>query len=328
MKFDMPRDEDARIRVMFSKKDPAWKKTIYIVGLPRSGKSTVYNVLASCEDVEALEEPFDLLAVAQKASQFAPGSDAYMHYHDLYLAFMENDFSELVLGRTYNFRRQDKSCIFNYKTAAHVDLAHSRARRMDVLNYAKNADASFVIAFNDVEQSIDFVSRGVPGAQFVYVKRALTNIARDVVEKKWLSDEQLSTQANMAPAYSAVVESGGRLIYLPYFIQEQDADLFVSLDDYERAVMYVMLQDRALTSALSKTKTPCHSVSFEDMVNSPEQLMNELIHGLGLKKTETTEKNIQAMKSINIAAEADQQGLRDLSPGLKSFLRNRLGCNV
>ena len=33
---------------------------------PRSGKSTVFNVLASCENVEGLEEPLDLLGLAQK----------------------------------------------------------------------------------------------------------------------------------------------------------------------------------------------------------------------------------------------------------------------
>ena len=36
------------------------------------------------------------------------------------MAAKENLFSELVLGRIYNFRENDKSCIYNYKSPDHV----------------------------------------------------------------------------------------------------------------------------------------------------------------------------------------------------------------
>lgn len=50
----------------FKQKQFPWKNTIFIIGLPRSGKSTIYNILSSCNNTESLEEPFSILSIAQK----------------------------------------------------------------------------------------------------------------------------------------------------------------------------------------------------------------------------------------------------------------------
>jgi len=307
-------------QILLSKGLASWKKTIYVVGLPRSGKSTTYNVLASCKDVEALEEPFDLLSIAQKASQYSPDSVIYQQYQDLYLAMMENHFSELVLGRTYNFRKQDKSYVFNYKTSDHVELAHARARRKDVLTYAQSANTNFVIAFNDLEQSLNFVAAGIPNVQFVHIKRNVLDVALGIAKKEWLTDEQLSTQANLAPAYRLTMRSNGKLLYLPYLINETQAKLFVSLNNFERALMYAVLQNRALVNALSETQYPCLTIHFEEMLRQPHKKLNELIDRLNLIKTEVTTQNIDAIEKLRLSSGEPNVERPELSPTLKRFL--------
>ena len=99
------------------KNQPIWKQTIYVLGLPRSGKSTIFNILASCENVEGLEEPLDLLGLAQKMAYYKDKPIITQDFKDLYLALMDNHYSELTLGRTYNLRKQDKSFILNFKVS-------------------------------------------------------------------------------------------------------------------------------------------------------------------------------------------------------------------
>jgi hypothetical protein len=280
----------------FYKHQPAWAKTIYITGLPRSGKSTLYNVLGSCQHVEALEEPFELLSLAQKGSAFAQDSAIYAHFVDLYMSVMENQFSELVLGRNYNFRDKDKSWIFNFKTAEHVQKAHGILRRSDVLRHTAEKDFTFLIAFNDIEQSIPLITQCTPNPVIVHVKKDFREIGQEIAEKGWLSDAQLNTQANLTPAYGAIREWRGTKLYVPYFLTDENIDLFLSLDTLNRSLLYAFLQDQALEHALQHFEGKVIRVSFKQLCAQPESTLSQLMQDLNLQAV--PEKTVQSINTI------------------------------
>ena len=126
------------MRLQFYKSTPSWRSTIYVLGSPRSGKSTVLNLLNSCSNVEAVDEPFELTVMVQKGGMHAVGSAARDEYVNSYMASL-NCFSELVLGRRYNFRSSDKSSIFNVKSEREIAEAHARLRRVDVLRSCRQS---------------------------------------------------------------------------------------------------------------------------------------------------------------------------------------------
>lgn len=280
----------------YYKHHPAWAKTIYITGLPRSGKSTLYNILGSCLNVEALEEPFELLSVAQKGSSFPADSELYAHFLDSYMAIMENLFSELVLGRIYNFRGKDKSCIYNFKTVEHVQQAHSLLRRSDVLQHTAKSDYTFLVAFNDIEKSIKLITQQAPAPMIVHVKKDYREVGWEIAGKGWLSDEQLSTQANLTPAYGVRRQWQGQDLYVPYLFNDENIELFLSLDTLNRSLLYAFLQDQALEHALGQYQGKIVRIQFEELANEPERVARALMQSLGLQ--EVTGKTVLSIDVI------------------------------
>lgn len=308
------------MKIRYYKSNPSWGKTIYVIGLPRSGKSTIFNVIGSCGYVEALEEPFELLSIAQKGSCYLPDSSIYESYLDSYMAAMENSFSELVLGRIYNFRENDKSCIYNIKSPEHVVNAHNISRRSDFLNYVRKTCHAFLIAFNDVEQAIKLITSNVPEPRIVHVKRNYHEIAGEIADKGWLTDDQLSTQANLTPAYKLVIRIMDKNIYVPYLISEENVDLFLSLDNYNRSLMYAFLQDNALEKALKDYQKPVIKILYNDLMSCPNAVIGKLLADLSLEPTQLTKKNIQSIKQIR--REGDDIAAFNVHVSLMQYISN------
>ena len=279
----------------YYKSTPSWSKTIYVIGLPRSGKSTVFNILGSCLNVEGIEEPFDLLVLAQKGSCYARDSEIYESYLDSYMAIMEHLFSELFMGRIYNFRIKDKSCIYNIKSEEHVKSAHEIARRCDLMSAIQNIHSTFLVVMNDVERSIEMLISRVPDPTIVYLKRDFYDVAVEIADKAWLTNEQLSIQANLTPAYCNIAKLGKAIIYVPFIIDNRDIELFISQDNFNRALMYAYVQDCNLKSALKKYRNLVIEVQLEDLLASPRKVAYDLLDCLDLKKTMMTDSNIQGL---------------------------------
>jgi len=276
------------MRLRFYKSTPSWRSTIYVLGSPRSGKSTVLNLLNSCRNVEAVDEPFELTVMAQKGGLHSQGSAAREEYVDSYMASLENYFSELVLGRRYNFRSCDKSSIFNVKSDEEIAEAHARLRRVDALDYAASVHATFAIAMNDVEASLDLLLRDVPNPTVVWVRRDIDLLAKEIAEKGWLSDQQLETQAHVSPAYVETIMRAGRKIYLPYFVREGEGDIFLGMDELARAKLYCDRQEEVMQKGLAELGARVVRLEFQDLVSLPPSKFDAVLRRLKLVGTDKT----------------------------------------
>jgi hypothetical protein len=272
----------------FYKGTPSWRHTVYVLGMPRSGKSTVLNVINSCRNVEAVDEPFELTVMVQKGSAHTVGSPIHDEYGDSFMASMENYFSELALGRRYNFRECDKSSIFNVKSGDEIAEAHARLRRLDVLDYAAKVDTTFALAFNDVEDGIDILMRDAPDPTVLWLRRDVAAVADEIARKGWLSDEQLSAQANVAPAYTQTVTRAGRKVFLPYFVREGEADDFLAMDEYGRSELYCLRQEEVMLKAMARHEPNALHLDFQRLLLDTDKAFEAVLRRLRLVPTDRT----------------------------------------
>lgn len=279
------------IGVQYWKNQPLWKQTLYILGLPRSGKSTIFNVLASCKQVEGLEEPLDLLGIAQKMAGYKDKPFVTRDFKDLYLALMDNHYSELILGRSYNLRKQDKSYILNIKSEQHLTRAQARNRRVDVLEHLEGSNSVFLIVFNDMENSLDFITSNVPHPQLIYVKRDWRDVGVEIMDKGWLSDEQLKSQTNLIPGYQAKIRSGDSEFYIPFVIPIEAKNMYLSLSDLDRACLFALIQSTSLENEIANIGIKSHKIDFENLVKNPMEQIGSLMDALGLQESKMFRKN-------------------------------------
>lgn len=280
------------IGVQYWKNQPLWKQTLYVLGLPRSGKSTIFNVLASCEHVEGLEEPLDLVGIAQKIAGYKDKPLVTRDFKDLYLSLMDNHYSELILGRSYNLRKQDKSYILNIKSVQHLTLAQARNRRVDVLEHLEGSNSVFLIVFNDMENSLDFITSKVPYPQLIHVRRDWRDVGLEIMDKGWLSDEQLRNQTNLLPGYQAKIMFENSEFYIPFVIPVEVKNMYLSLSDLDRACLYALIQSNSLENEIANVGITSHQIDFENLVKNPSEQIGSLMDALGLQESEMYRKNI------------------------------------
>lgn len=271
---------------------PSWKNSIFIIGLPRSGKSTIFNFLSSCKNVQGLEEPLDLLSIAQQSSRFKD-KEILKTFEDLFLALMEYHFSELTLGRSYNFRECDKSYIMNFKSIQEVETSFSLKRRVDVIDYLKDKKSSFIIVFNDIEMSLKFLKKSSPNPTMIYIQRKVKDVALEIFEKGWLSDEQLASQFNLMPAYDRKINSNGIKIFIPYLIPACLVKYFISLNTLGRSYMFAYVQDLHLKKNIKKEWRDSIRLNFEDLVSDPYARVEKLVDKIGLVRGDLYFSNIE-----------------------------------
>lgn len=303
------------MKVFFNKNQSfPWKNTNYIIGLPRSGKSTVYNILSSCKNTQSIEEPFSLLSIAQKSSCFKVSSRYYRNLLDAYISNAEVLFNELVLGRIYNFRKIDKSYVLNFKTQEDIDFSHSLARQKDVLKYTTDTNLNFIIAMNDVESCLNFITSSMPNPILIRMQRNFIDIGFEIAEKEWLSDFSLSTHSNMTPAYSKVIKFKGKSIFVPYIIPKKFISKFMDLSVLERSIYYAYIQDKILTKNLISidkfSKAKVLNINFNSLTGNLELILMELIKNLDLIPTSITKKLIDGLSTVNF--KCDNKCLNDI----------------
>jgi hypothetical protein len=286
-------------------------KTIYIVGLPRSGKSSIYNVIASCSGAEGAEEPFELSAIAKKASSYPAGSREYRDWQDVFRACTTHLTVELMLGRNYNLRESDRSCVYNFKTRSHVKAAHANARKQDIVPRLKKSPPAIVLTLNDIENAIHFLASSSPNACFVHVRRNLFSNVCSINSKGWLTDVALAERSNLLPAYSAFVRKDGAKLHIPHVIPAKYEKAFAGAVPHVRAFMFACFQDKKLIASLSavKRRYPCALVEFDSLRKDPATVLNPLLEKLGLKKGGLTDSIIKRLENTRWSDLPSERGI-------------------
>jgi hypothetical protein len=285
-----------------------WKQTVFITGLPRSGKSTLFSMIASCNPVQALDEPFDITILCGKSAEFVTESEPYLSLEDTYLTLLEHAFTESVMGRNYNFRSIDKSFIYNYKNKNAVDKAHSIQRRLDYIKATSSKNQTFVLALNDTHDSLEFISRKVPNPKLVFIEKDLLECAYEIEQKGWLSDNNLSGFSDLTPAFRESRIRESKKIHIPYIIPPDYINLFLDLDLRQRSIIYSGFQLERYLNSLKQFKGEVVRISSNSIFSSPSSVLWSLCETLELEITDLTIRNLNAIEERKSVQRYDQLG--------------------
>ena len=176
--------------------------------------------------------------------------------------------------------------------------AQARNRRVDVLEHLADKNAVFLIVFNDMENSLDFIIAEVPCPQLVHIRRDPRDVAIEIMNKGWLSNEQLKNQTNLLPGYQTKVILDGSEFYIPFVVPVEAKDIYLSLSELDRAFLYTFIQSINLENAIASVGIKSHQIDFESLVKSPKKQISSLVDELGLMESEMYSKNIAKLEAI------------------------------
>ncbi len=200
-------------------------------------------------------------------------------------------FNDLILLRGANFRPNDLSSIWSKKD--HLEIFHRLANlhtRNDAAQYARTNGSMLVVTLAECTPFLGFLAKALPGVRVIHVVRNAYDVAHDVAEKKWFSDDQLVTPA-MAQLYTRI-DHDGAVWHLPWWVGDEDQSYFIKLTDYERGIYYwCSLMERGLESLRS---CPCGEIflRYEDLVIDPQSAFDRVAGALGLSAGPLTTRKI------------------------------------
>jgi len=289
-------DNDSINALKFYRNNPHWKRTIYIIGLPRSGKTTLLNIIGTCENVETIEEPFEISLVAQKASMYPENSQEFAAQMDTYMSLVENLFCEITIGRRLNFRSSDSSFIKNQKTSQNLKQRFGITSKRNLINYLETKNIVFALTLNESESCLNFITQKVPKPLVLLLERDLKQVISEVYKKEWLSNKSLSAQIDMTPAYFIKKIVSNKVIHVPYLIKEKDVDTFLKSGDLDRVKIYINNQNKILVKNIKNLKIPVIKINYDELISYPNNVIRDLLGEINLQPTYLTKLAIKKLK--------------------------------
>lgn len=272
-------------------------KTVIITGLYRSGKTTLGNLLATNRNVEHSEEPWilDILPILTKLGLMDKTLGK-----EMFVAYLRELMNDTVLLRKSNFRPGDASSIWTKKSAEDIfSRLVNLQTRSDVANFVKNNKPTLLLVmpnsplFN-LSAAFDFI----PDCKIIHVVRRGADVAREIKEKGWWSDEQLKKPPHSRIYHQTVYKE--RSFYVPCWIEPKDAKRFVGYPEYERALFYWCVLAGNMIKSLEKMKNKKRrlmTVKFDDLIDNPRGTLTKVNSFLNMKPSSMTEKALYEIRS-------------------------------
>lgn len=223
-------------------------RVIFVVGLPRSGKTSFMQLLGSCKDVFTVEEPPDLIFNAHLASKYY--DETSVGFVDPMFGFklcIQNYATELLLGRRFNYRDSDRTNIFDVKSSREQKVYLDLLGRRDAVNYSKKNRVTLVIALNDCESLLGFLHSSLGDVSIVRVDREFEQVVGLCRDKGWFRSLKFEDRIDMLP-FGRVRDFEGDKFIIPYNIGDDEMVDFIRRDESSRVSLYLEKQRELLES--------------------------------------------------------------------------------
>lgn len=268
---------------------------VFILGSNRSGKTTLGNLLGSCGDIEHIDEPWPLIQIVILAGLGVIKTETAQDMFKTYLYELIND---RILMRGVNFRHQDLSYILSQKSKKEVAERMALNSRADVNNYLNKTAVTFVVTLTNTTPWAYLISKFLPSAKIILTIRAGAEVAREVSEKAWLSNDEL-----LRPSHSNLLSrhtsDSGLSQYIPWWVSPKDRSSYLKKDNYGRALYYWMAQmdfDRSLEVKLLKSSR-LFIARFSELITAPDGVLTTMNPFVPLRRTLLTVKQIKSIQS-------------------------------
>jgi len=259
-----------------------------IIGVPRSGKTTLGNLLATNKNVEYSEEPW-LLGTLPAMVKF--GIIDKEIGKDMFISYLHELMNDMVLLRAANFRPNDESSIWTKKT--HIEIfsrlvnLHSRK---DVKSFVKKNKPLFLMTMSEASLfNLSSIFDFLPDSKIIHVVRRGVDIASQTERRGHFSDEQLLNPPHARLYYPTKYK--GRTFYVPCWVDTKDKKTFLEYSDYDRGLFFwCVLMEKAIESFEKlKNKKQYMTITFEDLIEHPREIMEKASAFLNIEPTFTEE---------------------------------------
>lgn len=261
-----------------------------ITGVSRSGKTLLGQLLGSMRNVEHVDEPWlPMMLPVMQGKGLIDREVANM----LLRSFTEELFNDTILLRRANFRPRDKSSIWTCKGVQEIFFRlvslHSRD---DVRQYVRENDSVLLYNLAETVPYLSFFIETFPHCKIVNMIRNGPDVALATAGKRWFSDTQLKNPRNnqLFRAYQSTDGTGQ--YYLPWWLQEEDSELFLSMGDFARGLCYwrsLLEQSQDQITELKAAHPHVYSeIKYEELVRSPACVLNNIAAFLDVAPSEQT----------------------------------------
>lgn len=289
-------------------------RTAIVIGVNRSGKTTLGNMLATSMNVEHLDESLLLftLPTLVRLKIIDPSIG-----RGLFLTYLKELMNDTVLLRRANFRPDDLSSIWLQKKPSEIfSRLITLKSRTDVNNYIKlNKPFSLLTLSESGMCNLSTIVDFLPTSKIIHVVRNGIDVAHQIYKKKWFFDEQLIKPDN-AQIYRSI-KRFGQITCVPWWVKPGDERIFLRYSEFERGLFYwcVLMED--VMESLKRIKNDYIQVKYEDILNNPQKIVQDVSLFLG---TKTSSMTAMAIKDIE-----KHKKISDVTPNISKNLIIRAG---
>lgn len=266
---------------------------VIIMGVNRSGKTILGNLIATSLNVEHLDEPWLLFSLPTLIRLKIINSDIG---RDMFLTNLAELMNDTILLRRANFRPNDLSSIWLQKTPSEIfSRLIELQSRSDVNKYIKiNRPTSLLTLSEAAMSNLPVLVDILPTCKIIFVVRNGLDVANQIYQKKWFHNERL-TNPNTAQLYR-LVRYKKQKMYIPWWVEPENDKEFIEYSEFERGLYYwCVLMERA-TESFKKINNKYIQVRYEDLLKDPQAIMERVGKFLSIKLSPMT---AMAVKNVN-----------------------------
>ncbi len=253
---------------------------IIISGTSRAGKTLLSKVLATHENVEWIEEPYEILSSVIMCGCGLLDRDVFgMLFNSCVHELVVNN----VLLRNGNFRPNDLSSVWNTKSGSEIfRRLHALGSRADVEGYIEDRKPYFILDIPEILPFTDLIRDLCDNLTVINVVRDPYDVADDCFRKGWFDTDYIDTACNdLFRTYDG--------IRIPWWVREGEEDEFLTCSVYEKGLIYWRnIQSWNRDENTDSTKYDI-VVRYEDMVDNIDKVLDRISDRLSLKRSNLTD---------------------------------------
>ena len=275
-------------------------EVVSIVGACRSGKTTLGRLLGSFKSVEYIDEPWLPMMLPVIHGKKLISSEVC---RDIFSAYLQEFFYDVVLLRQANFRPNDLSSIWSFKEPVEIfDRLTRLDRKRDAANYARDNRSLLLYSGPGTYPFLKSNKFLLPEGKIVHIIRNGVDVALDVAEKKWYSDESLMQPFESVLSFAFDSRELKRRYYLPWWIEDGEEEYFLSMNNFTRGLYYWRKMNELVDGDNIedfKIKSDSYTlIRFEELLKDPSNKVHFFEKWLNRPATGKTTALFKALEKI------------------------------